>query len=133
MIRGRQWHVNSICDKYILQLYQEGVAMYFEQLVTGDPDRYHQSGGDWLEWCRAYEYGLNAEYLRRLEFGESCQDFFGDWCGFLGHSDTGYFIGGEFVKALAKKHTLTELACLSLPMVYEEFEKYVMKTKYSHK
>jgi hypothetical protein len=116
---GHIWH-----DKDVGQLYGEGIAMYFEQLMLDDFSYYHQAKGGWLEWCHANKRELNAEYLRRLQNNESTQDFFGDWCSYKGYSDVGYFIGCEFVKQLAKKYSPDELVSLDAPTLYSEFERY---------
>ena len=50
-----------------------------------------------------------AEYLRRVNTGESVQDFFGDWCAFEGHSDVGYYLGAVLCRKLLKKMSLPEL------------------------
>lgn len=56
-----------------------------------------------------------------MERQESIQDFFGDWCSYQGRSDVGYFLGCQFVRHLAKKYTLKEIACMPLELLDEEF------------
>ena len=133
---GHVWHdsmgylhqkTSSTREKYILQLYQEGIAMYFEQLVLNDLTYYHQRKGDWADWCHANKHELNKEYLELLKANESAQDFFGDWCAYKGYSDVGYFIGCEFIKHLAEKLSLRELATLDLNTVYKEFSEYALQ------
>jgi hypothetical protein len=132
---GHIWHdsagslyqkTGTTREKYILQLYQEGIAMYFEQLILDDFTHYHQHKGNWLNWCHANKRELDKEYLRRLNANESAQDFFGDWCAYQGYSDVGYFIGCEFIKHLAEKFSLRELAALDLNTVYQEFSEYAL-------
>jgi len=130
---GHIWHTSvgkinqkttSTREKYILQLYQEGIAGYFEQLLSNDFTKYHQNKGNWLSWCYENKRDLNIEYLRRLQENESAQDFFGDWCTYQGFSNVGYFIGCEFIKHLTSKHSLNELANLDICTIYDEFIKY---------
>lgn len=127
---GHIWHyaAGDISEEAIetpmMQLYSEGIAMYFEQLILGDFNYYHQDKDGWQKWCNGNIDALNTEYLRRLDAGESVQDFYGDWCSYQGHSDIGYFLGCEFVKNLAKKYTLDELAKLDEEVVYKEFKGY---------
>ena len=132
---GHIWHdtvgapyqeTNSMREKYVSQLYQEGVAMYLEQLLAGDLTHYHQNTGNWLDWCYTNKHEVDAEYLRRLQANESAQDFFGDWCDYKGYSDVGYFIGCEFVKYIAKEHSLNELANLDIATVYKKFAEYIV-------
>jgi len=79
---GHIWHyvIGGISDKDlttpIMQMYSEGIAMHFQQLIIGDPECYHQDKDGWLEWCYANKTDLNIEFLRRLEAGENVQDFF---------------------------------------------------------
>jgi len=131
---GHVWHKSVVImyeearserERYILQLYQEGIAMYFEQLVLSDFNYYHQNKNDWLHWCISNKHTLNIEYLRRLEADESAQDFFWDWCNYKGYSDVGYFLGCEFVKEISNRYSLNELAKLDIHTIYKEFREYV--------
>lgn len=135
---GHIWHEQfgkmhqktpTMRDKYILQLYQEGIAGYFEQLLYGDLNKYHQDKNGWLDWCKENKSELNHEYLRRLAQNESAHVFFGDWQNYQGWGDVGYFIGCEFVKSLASKYSLTELANLDISVIYNEFTAYSQKTQ----
>lgn len=93
----------TTAEKSLWQLYQEGVAMYYEQALLSDFTHYHQNKNGWLSWCCENKTGLFHEYKRRVDSGESTQDFFGDWCSYKGDSDVGYYLGCELVKALSKK------------------------------
>ena len=96
----------------VLQLYCEGVAMICQQRLAGEPELFHQDRDGWLSWCRENEGAIKADYLRRMEAGESVQDFFGDWARFMGRPDVGYFLGRQFVAWLLGRHTLEEIAVL---------------------
>jgi len=131
---GHIWHAavgtmkqstNTVQEKYISQLYQEGIAMHFERLCVGDVITLQGSSGDWWSWCNANKQALNEEYLHRLRADESCQDFFGDWCEYLGKSNLGYFLGYEFINHLAKRYNLLELANFDIKTVYDEFVNYI--------
>ena len=133
---GHIWHdtagtlrrdTDNMRDKYVWQLFQEGIAMFFEQMLFGDFSYYHQNKNGWLNWCTANKNDLNAEYLRRLQSNESAQDFFGDWQNYKGYSDVGYYIGCEFVKFLRQKHSMDELANMEIDAVYYNLCKYVSK------
>ena len=41
-------------QKFLWQLFTEGIAMVFEQTLVGDPDFYHQDKGGWNAWCDAH-------------------------------------------------------------------------------
>lgn len=124
---GHIWHgevgvlyadTKSTSEKSIWQLYQEGIAMYCEQLLLNDFTHYHQNKGGWLEWCDRNRKELFIEYKRRIDTNESTQDFFGDWCSYKGHSDIGYYLGCELIKSIAYKYTLEELANLKIDDIY---------------
>ena len=58
---GHIWHnavgtlyhdTKSVSEKSLWQLYQEGLAMYCEQLLVDDFSYYHQDKDGWLAWCK---------------------------------------------------------------------------------
>lgn len=109
----------------VQQLYREGVAMVFEQILCNDNRRFHQNVNGWLSWCKENEDLIKTEYLNRLNHNESIQDFFGDWCSFLGYSDVGYYLGTVFVRFLMNNYSLQEIASMKVNKVYKEFVKFV--------
>ena len=131
---GHIWHAaigtmnqstNGVHEEYLAQLYNEGIAMYFEQLCAGDYDKWSESKGDWWRWCMIHQNEVASEYIRRLDANESCQDFFGDWCSYMGQSNIGYFLGYQLIDHLAQKYSLLELANLTIKTVADEFVAYV--------
>ena len=111
-------------EEGLFQLYSEGVAMFCEQELLGQPDYYHQDQNGWLTWCIEQEETLKAEYRRRLAAEESVQDFFGDWCSYRGKSDTGYFLGCRFVRFLLERYPLEEMLKLKLPALRQALEEF---------
>ena len=111
-------------EKSLWQLYQEGVAMYCEQLLCNNFNHYHQDKNGWLDWCLENEVSIKTEYLRRMNNFESTQDFFGDWCSYMGYTDVGYFLGCEFIKTLAIIYSLKEIANLDIKVIASEFENF---------
>ncbi|HRX44383.1 MAG TPA: hypothetical protein P5059_04005 [Candidatus Dojkabacteria bacterium] len=109
----------------IFQLYQEGIAMVFEQTMYDDTNYFHQYKDDWLDWCLNNEGEIKKEFLRRIQSKDSTQDFFGDWCNYKGYSDVGYFLGAQFIRYLLKKYTLTEIAKMKIPDINIQFSDYV--------
>jgi uncharacterized protein YjaZ len=116
---GHIWHYSKrvvskkiVEQKYknIWQLYTEGVAMHCEQLLCENPRYFHQDKDNWLNWCDNNKDMLIAEYKKRINNNESVKEFFGDWNKFLDHTDLGYYIGSEFIKYLAIKYSLYEIA-----------------------
>lgn len=111
-------------EKSIWQLYREGVAMYFEQMLCNDFSFYHQNKNGWLNWCIKNKENLFIEYIRRVENEESTQEFFGDWSNYQGYSDVGYYLGCEFIKSLLTNYSLIEIANLNLEAITKELKNY---------
>ena len=127
---GHIWHktvgnlypaAETISGNSLRQLYQEGVAMYCEQLLAGDFDFYHQDRDGWLKWCVGNRSELLTEFSRRVSGNVSVQDFFGDWQNYRGYSDTGYFLGCEFIKFLVDRLPLEQVANLNITAITAEF------------
>lgn len=102
----------------VWQLYQEGFAQRYEQLLAGKDGYYHQNRGHWLDWCEDNKSDLAREYLSRILSGTSVQSFFGDWASYRGYADTGYYLGCEFIRSLEKTYSVDEIACLNRDGVY---------------
>lgn len=127
---GHHWHfqnryvkteLETQREKALWQLYTEGVAMYFEQLLCGDPNYYHQDRDGWLNWCEENKREIARAYLGRVRRDESIQDFFGDWCSFQGHADAGYYLGAQVVSHIRQTCGTETLLNLSL----SAFEAYL--------
>ena len=67
---------------------------------------------EWVDWCRTNRSWLAAEFLRRVEAGESVRPFFGSWYDLQGYKQTGYFLGHELIKELAINNSLLEIASM---------------------
>ncbi|BCN32892.1 zinc metalloprotease [Anaeromicropila herbilytica] len=127
---GHIWHdtTRNVVTEIVTQsqhaiwrLYREGVAMYCEQLLYNKGRFYHQNINGWLEWCDRNRSILIAEYKQRVTRNENVQEFFGDWCKFMEHSDVGYYLGAEFVGYLAKEYTLNDIANMDLEVLINKF------------
>lgn len=47
---------------WVWQLFTEGIAMYFEQTLVGDPDFFHQDTNGWKTWCDVHFEQLPTFY-----------------------------------------------------------------------
>lgn len=127
---GHVWHdiqregMGVVKNSSIFQLYQEGIAMVFEQSMFNSSNYFHQNRDGWLDWCLSNEKEIKKEYLKRINNNESVQDFFGDWCNYKGYSDVGYFLGTQFVRYLLKKYPLREIANMNGVKIYQEYGQY---------
>ena len=124
---GHLWHfqrrtapawAKDPAARALWQLYTEGMATYVQQRLFGGRSFYSQDRDGWLAWCGANRARLFASFRRRVDGGESVQDFFGDWCAFEGRSDVGYYLGAELVYALAENRSPQQLADLNPDEVY---------------
>lgn len=95
------------------QLYEEGFAQYCETLLLGS-ENWHQarSWEGWLEWCRTHRAWLAAEFLKTVIAGRPVNAFFGSWFEIEGMKETGYFLGYEVIRELAKRLDLRVIALL---------------------
>ncbi len=124
---GHLWHfqrrtapawAEDPAARALWQLYTEGMATYVQQRLFGGRSFYSQNRDGWLTWCGANRARLFSAFRRRVDGGESVQDFFGDWCAFEGRSDVGYYLGAELVYALAENRSPQQLADLNPDEVY---------------
>jgi hypothetical protein len=97
------------------QLYAEGFAQECEARINASAHQESQDD-DWLEWCQQKKSRLAAEFIRAVDEGKPVNAFFGSWFEIEGHSETGYFLGHEVIKALGKEMSFREIAVL------EDFE-----------
>jgi len=128
---GHLWHfsLHDVSKQYshsIVKLFCEGVAMYFEQLILGDFNHFHQNKNGYLGWYQANMAEIKSEFFRRVSANESTQDFFGDWCNYQGYSDVGYYLGCEFVKWLVQRYSFVEIAKLNYNAVIKEFHNFAV-------
>lgn len=97
------------------QLYREGFAQRCEHVVCGEHSWHMRSdiyGDDWLDWCQQHKKWLAAEFLRRVDVGDSVRPFFGSWFDIQGRKQCGYFLGHELIKQLEANMSVKEIALL---------------------
>lgn len=109
---------NNKYNNGVWNLYEEGFAQYFENVLTGkDID---SRGREWTVKCTEKEKELKKEYIKALNNTEiGTKEFFGDWFQVLGISDVGYYLGSKFIGELHKNYDIQAIA--GLP--FEEVEK----------
>ncbi|MBO4679998.1 MAG: hypothetical protein J5626_10030 [Lachnospiraceae bacterium] len=112
----------SGADRYLWQLFTEGIAMVFEQEVVGDAQYFHQYDHEWKDWCDEHYEHIKASFDRDLEtMTEETQRYFGDWVKFEGHGDTGYYLGTRFVRFLLGDDSFDNLISYDVKMVKEGY------------
>ncbi len=98
----------------VFRIYVEGFATYMEDVYHG------RENTDWYQKCEERKEDLKSECLNRFKRGISCRDFYGDWWEVFGISDTGYYLGYQFIKYLLKEYGLVEIASFEYNEVQEK-------------
>lgn len=118
---------NSMSEKFLWQLFTEGIAMVFEQETVGNAEYFHQDKNGWKEWCdRNYELIKNT-FSRDLDtMTQESQRYFGDWVRFEGRGDVGYYLGARFVRYLLKKDRFENIINYTFEKVRAGFDNFVL-------
>ena len=117
-----QQHSDSNSQKFVWQLFTEGVAMYFEQALVMDFCYYHQDKNGWLEWCENHFRQIVADFHSDLPtMTKSNQRYFGDWVSYNGKGDVGYYLGTKFVQQLCGNYDFDRLINLDIDSIYQEY------------
>jgi len=107
-------------------LYSEGFATRCEHLILGEERWRIAPSEDWLKWCKDNLSFLASEYLKRVERNESVNDFFGSWLGIEGMSQTGYYLGHEYVKSLERHMSIEEIATMNLNSIERSVKEFLL-------
>ena len=92
---------DSLRDRFLWQLFTEGIAMVFEQEIVGDPEYYHEDNAGWKNWCSQNIRLIRQSFYNDLDtMTRENQRYFGDWVDFNGYADVGYYLGARFVRFL---------------------------------
>lgn len=107
---------------FVWQLFTEGIAMYFEQVLVGDTNYFHQNKNGWLDWCEENFHQIVTDFNSDLpSMTRFNQRYFGDWVDYYGRSDIGYFLGAKFVQYLCDKIGFEQLIEMRIDEIYQEF------------
>lgn len=121
-------HSNDSSRNFVWQLFTEGVAMYFEQVLVNDLAYYHQNKNGWQTWCEEHFRKILADFhTDLLTMTPHNQRYFGDWVKYNGRSDVGYYLGARFVQHLCERYRFEQLIQMHLEDVYQEYLVYVEK------
>lgn len=119
---------NDVEKCFVWQLFTEGIAMYFEQILIADPDFYHQDINGWKNWCDLHFAQLLTDFNHDISTANRyTQRYFGDWSDYCGYSDTGYYLGCRFIHFLKKTYHLDTLICLDIDTVYDLYLRFCKK------
>ena len=112
-------------DEFIWQLFEEGIAVAFEQELAGDPDHFHEDYPGWQEWCGEHLADIAAGFAADLDgMTPENQRFFGDWVRFEGQPDTGYYLGARFIRRLMASDSFDRIIRYGLPEIKRKMKAY---------
>lgn len=113
-------------SEFLWQLFTEGIAMYFEQVLVGDLNFYHQDTNGWKTWCDEHFLQIKTDFHNDLDtMTRQNQRYFGDWCRYHGKGDIGYYLGARFIQYLVKEHSFDELITYDLPGISGLFSEFM--------
>lgn len=116
----------SASDRFLRQLFNEGIAMVFEQELTCGAEYFHQDRGGWKERC-----ARNTAYIARSFYADlegmtpENQRYFGDWVRFDGMPDTGYYLGARFVRFLLAEDSFDSIIQFAGDKIREGFIRFM--------
>lgn len=105
-------------QRFLWQLFTEGIAMYFEQTLINDFNYYHQNKGGWLDWCDHHLKRIKKDFydeLGKMTFDN--QRYFGDWVSYEGHNDVGYYLGTKFVQFICGIYSFDDALSFDIDLV----------------
>ena len=113
-------------ETFLWQLFTEGIAMYFEQVLMDDPTFYQQDVAGWRLWCDAHFSQIKADFEADLDVMTfTSQRWFGDWVRYEGRGDVGYYLGCRFVRFALRQLSFDELIRADLPLVSELWRSFI--------
>lgn len=113
-------------DAFLWQLFTEGIAMYFEQTLVGDPDFYHQDKDGWKQWCDKHFEEIKADFNRDLKtMTFENQRYFGDWVKYRGRGDVGYYLGCRFVRNILSSYKFDDIICFDIETVAKLYGQFI--------
>lgn len=115
-------HSEDSSRNFVWQLFTEGIAMYFEQILVNNFNYYHQDQNNWLDWCDNHSQQILEDFYNDLPtMTRSNQKYFGDWVSYHGNGDVGYYLGTKFVQQLCGKYGFNQLINMTIDDIYQEF------------
>ena len=117
--------LSDSADRFLWQLFTEGVAMTFEQIIIGSFEYFHEDKNGWKTWCDANIKHIADSFKNDLHsMNRSNQKYFGDWVRFEGYPDTGYYLGARFVQFILKQDKFDNVINYDITAVRNAFEKF---------
>ena len=119
-------HIKQNSQRFVWQLFTEGIAMYFEQALMGNFLYYHQDRNGWLAWCDRHLPQIALDFHKDLPtMTRSNQVYFGDWVSYQGMGDVGYYLGAKFIHRLLEMYDFNQLINLKINDVFREYLSFI--------
>ncbi len=113
---------NDNSQDFVWQLFKEGIATYFEQVLINDFTFYQQDKDGWLNWCESHFQQIYWDFRSDLPtMTRFKQRYFGDWVNYHGYGDVGYYLGTKYVQHLCERFDFNQLISFSIDEIYREF------------
>lgn len=116
-------------ETYLWMLFSEGIAMYFEQLLVGDLDFFHQDQKGWKSWNQKHFIrSLKAYHSALKHQPKEAKHFFGDWSNYRGWGDVGYYLGARFIRFLTADYQLDEMINFDMIKIEQMYQAFIDAT-----
>ncbi len=92
-------HSDNSNLNFIWQLCTEGLALYYEQILT--------------------DFQSDLPTMTRFD-----PKYFGDWADYCGKGDVGYYLGAKFVQSLSGKYSFEQLIKMEIGEIAQEFFRF---------
>ncbi|MGX7107996.1 hypothetical protein [Facklamia miroungae] len=103
---------------FLWLLFTEGIAMYFEQVLVGNLNYFHQDSNGWLEWCDLHLATIKKDFHHDIsKMTTDNQIYFGDWVSYRGRPDCGYYLGARFVQFICSRYHFNQVIQFDLDQV----------------
>lgn len=114
--------------KFLWQLFSEGVALCYEQMLMGSAAYYHKDKNGWKAWCDEHFEQIMQDFTLDLPtMAFDTQRWFGDWVSYQGRGDVGYYLGCRFVQHILKSLSFDQTIKLDIQGI-EQFYADFLKT-----
>ena len=113
-------------EKFLWQLFTEGIAMVFEQEIMNDPSYFHQDIDGWKDWCEENIIKISRDF--KLDYPNMTrvnQRYFGDLANYYNHNDVGYYLGARFVRFILQKDIFDNIIRYEIDAVKSLFEDFI--------
>lgn len=117
---------NNLSDQFLWQLFTEGVAMYFEQILVGDFSYFHQDDGEWKKYYDHHCVQLKKDFIEDIgRMKNQNQRYFGDWVLYNNYSDAGYYLGAKLIQHICEYIDFNEVISFCIEEVKYYYKSFV--------